>query len=91
MSEKETTLAEIVPDKTLDAKGLMCPMPLVNARKEILEMDVGQTLKIVATDKGSIKDFQGWARTAKNIDLLDQQEEVDNGTKLFLHFVKRVK
>ena len=31
-------MAEIVPDKTIDVKGLMCPMPLVNARKEILKM-----------------------------------------------------
>jgi TusA-related sulfurtransferase len=84
-------MAEIVPDKTIDVKGLMCPMPLVNARKEILKMDVGQILKVVATDKGSNKDFQGWARTAKNIDLLDQQEELVNGDKLFIHYVKRIK
>ena len=84
-------MAEIVPDKTFDAKGLMCPMPLVNARKEIMQMDVGQILKIIATDKGSMKDFQGWARTAKNVDLLDQQEELVDGDKLFLHYVKRVK
>lgn len=83
-------MAEIVPDKTLDAKGLMCPMPLVNARREILKMEIGQILKIVATDKGSMRDFQGWARTAKNIDLVSQQEEIVNGDKLFSHFVKRV-
>ena len=82
-------MAEIVPDKTFDASGLMCPMPLVNARKEILKMDVGQILKIIATDKGSTKDFQGWARTSKNVDLISQQEEVVNGDKLFLHYVKR--
>lgn len=84
-------MAELVPDRTFDAKGLMCPMPLVNARKEILKLDVGQILKIVATDKGSMKDFQGWARTAKDIELLSQQEEMENGNKLFLHYVKRVK
>ena len=84
-------MAEIVPDRTFDAKGLMCPMPLVNARKEIMKMDVGQILKIIATDKGSLKDFQGWARTANNIELLNQQEEMDNGDKLFFHYVKRIK
>ena len=83
-------MAEIVPDKTFNAKGLMCPMPLVNARKEILKLDVGQILKIVATDKGSMRDFQGWARTAKDVELLSQQEEVENGNKLFFHYVKRV-
>ena len=83
-------MAELVPDRTFDAKGLMCPMPLVNARKEILKLDVGQILKIVATDKGSMKDFQGWARTAKDVELLSQQEEMENGNKLFFHYVKRV-
>jgi tRNA 2-thiouridine synthesizing protein A len=84
-------MAEIIPDKTFDATGLMCPMPLVNARKEIMQMDIGQILKIIATDKGSLKDFQGWARTAKNIDLLNQQEEIADGKKLFFHYVKRTK
>jgi tRNA 2-thiouridine synthesizing protein A len=84
-------MTEILPDRTYDAIGLMCPMPLVNARKEIMQMDVGQILKIVATDRGSVKDFQGWARTAKNIELLAQQEDARNGNKLFIHFVKRVK
>jgi TusA-related sulfurtransferase len=69
----------------------MCPMPLVNARKEILKMDVGQILKIIATDKGSMKDFQGWARTAKDIDLLSQREDIVNGDKLFSHYVKRLR
>lgn len=84
-------MAEIVADRTLDAKGLMCPMPLVNARKEILQMGVGQILKVIATDKGSIKDFQGWARTAKNVELLDQQEDSEAEKKVFIHFVKRTK
>jgi tRNA 2-thiouridine synthesizing protein A len=53
-------------------------------------MNVGQILKVVATDRGSIKDFQGWARTAKNIELLDQQEDTGGEKKLFLHFVKRI-
>jgi TusA-related sulfurtransferase len=83
-------MSEIVPDRTYDAMGLMCPMPLVNARKEIMQMNVGQILKVVATDRGSIKDFQGWARTAKNIELLDQQEDTGGEKKLFLHFVKRI-
>ena len=83
-------MAEVVPDKTLDAKGLMCPMPLVNARKEIMKMDIGQILKIIATDKGSLKDFQGWTRTAKNVELVNQQEEVVEGDKLFFHYVKRI-
>lgn len=77
--------------EVLDARGLMCPMPLVNARKAVLQLDVGQTLKIVATDKGSIKDFQGWAKIAKNVELLEQAEEDEDGKTLYIHFVKRTK
>jgi TusA-related sulfurtransferase len=56
-----------------------------------MKMDVGKVLKIVATDRGSVTDFQGWARTAKNIDLLGQSEEQLNGKSVFTHFVKRTK
>lgn len=83
-------MSEIVPDRTYDAIGLMCPMPLVNARKEIMQMEVGQILKVIASDRGSVKDFQGWARTAKNIELIGQSEEARNGSKLFVHLVKRI-
>lgn len=83
-------MSEIVPDRTYDAIGLMCPMPLVNARKEIMQMDIGQILKVVATDRGSVKDFQGWARTAKNIELLEQHEEPGGEKKLFVHLVRRI-
>jgi TusA-related sulfurtransferase len=78
-------------DQTLDARGLMCPMPLVKARQELKGMQIGQVLKIVATDKGSNKDFQGWARTAKDIELLAQSEEMEADKKIFLHFVRKVK
>jgi len=83
-------MAEIIPDKTFDARGLMCPMPLVNARKQILQMDIGQVLEIVATDKGSMRDFQGWARTSKDVELVSQREDIVDGDKLFSHFVRRV-
>jgi TusA-related sulfurtransferase len=52
-------------DKMLDARGQNCPMPLVNARKEVGKLEVGQVLKVVATDRGSLADFQGWAKVAK--------------------------
>ena len=54
-------------DTLLDARGLNCPMPLVNARREIGKLQPGQVLKIVATDRGSVADFQGWAKVAKNL------------------------
>ena len=50
-------------DQTLDVKGAKCPMPLVKSRKAMADLAVGQVLKVVATDRGSVADFQGWAKT----------------------------
>ena len=76
-------------DKLLDARGLNCPMPLVNARKEIGKLEVGQVLKVMATDRGSLADFQGWARVAKNVALVGQDTESTDGTSMYVHYVKR--
>lgn len=76
-------------DDTLDVKGLNCPMPLVKARQTLNNMDVGKVLRVLATDRGSVKDFQGWAKTAKNIELLEQGEQSENGKTVFTHFVKK--
>jgi TusA-related sulfurtransferase len=76
-------------DQTLDVKGAKCPMPLVKSRKEIGKIDVGQVLRVVATDKGSVADFQGWVKTAKNVELLAQETEQDNGQELYVHYLRR--
>lgn len=78
-------------NETLDVKGLMCPMPLVKARKAIMDLEVGQVLAVLATDKGSVKDFQGWAKAAKNVELLSQDEVDDGGDTIYKHIVKRTK
>ena len=59
----------------LEAPGLNCPMPLVNARKEIRKLELGDVLKVVTTDRGSVADFQGWAKVAKNVELIGQETE----------------
>jgi tRNA 2-thiouridine synthesizing protein A len=76
-------------DKLLDARCLNCPMPLVNARKEIAKLELGQVLKVVATDRGSVADFQGWAKVAKNMELVGQETEAQEGANLYVHYVKR--
>jgi tRNA 2-thiouridine synthesizing protein A len=76
-------------DKLLDARGLNCPMPLVNARKEIGKVDLGQVLKVMSTDRGSVADFQGWAKIAKNVELVSQETESVDGADLYVHYVKR--
>ena len=76
-------------DKLLDARGLNCPMPLVNARKELGKLELGQVLKVVATDRGSVADFHGWAKVAKNMELIGQETESTDGTNVYVHYVKR--
>ena len=83
-------MSEITFDEELDARGLNCPMPLVKARKQIGGLDSGQVLRVVSTDRGSIKDFQGWAKIAKNIELLAQETDTENDNEIFLHYVKRI-
>jgi tRNA 2-thiouridine synthesizing protein A len=76
-------------DEMYDARGLNCPMPLVNARKEIGKIELGQVLKVVATDRGSVADFQGWAKVAKNIELVAQETETLDGANAFIHYLRR--
>jgi tRNA 2-thiouridine synthesizing protein A len=77
-------------DKMFDARGMNCPMPLVNARKEAGKLDLGQVLKVMASDRGSVADFQGWAKIAKNVELLAQEEEAVDGANVYVHYVKRI-
>lgn len=76
-------------DKVYDARGLACPMPLVNARKQIGTIEPGQVLKVLATDRGSVADFQGWAKVAKNVAIVGQETESMDGVSVYVHYVKR--
>ena len=49
-------------DKELDARGLNCPLPILRTKKSLTDMLSGQVLKIMATDPGSVKDFQAFSR-----------------------------
>ncbi len=61
-------------DIELDARGLNCPLPILRAKKALNDMRSGQTLKIVATDPGSVPDFRVFARHAGHA-LLEFSEE----------------
>lgn len=63
-------------DKVLDAKGLACPMPIVKTRKEMKDMESGQVLEILATDKGAKADMTAWAKSGGH-ELVDIQEDGD--------------
>jgi len=53
-------------DKTLDAKGLNCPLPILKAKKAITEVPKGGTLEVLATDPGSVSDFQAFCKATGN-------------------------
>lgn len=53
-------------DKELDARGLNCPLPILRAKKSLADMTSGQVLKILATDPGSVKDFQAFSKQTGN-------------------------
>ncbi|HWC05297.1 MAG TPA: sulfurtransferase TusA family protein [Methylomirabilota bacterium] len=76
--------------RTVDARGLKCPMPIVKAKKEIDAIPVGEILKVVATDPGSVLDFQGWIKTSTSYELVNQEEGQDEqGRKTFVHLLRR--
>lgn len=77
-------MAETAADLVLDARGLLCPMPVVKAGKEIQKLDPGQVLKILATDRGSVADVPAWAEDTGN-ELLEWHE--DDG--VFTYLVRR--
>ncbi len=61
-------------DSELDASGLNCPLPILRAKKAIAALDSGQTLRIVATDPGSVKDFEAFCKQTGN-ELVSSGEE----------------
>ena len=73
--------------QTLDQKGLLCPLPIINTAKEISKLSSGQILEVIATDPGAPIDFEGWAHTTGNI-LLDSIIE-DTSPKTFVFHIKK--
>ena len=53
-------------DRELDVKGLNCPLPILRTKKALSEMESGRILHVMATDPGSVKDFQAFARQTGN-------------------------
>lgn len=68
-------------DHVLDASGLNCPLPILKTRKALRDIQAGETLEVLATDPGSVADFQAFARTTGN-ELLEHGE--DNNVYRFL-------
>src|SRR5580765_2819797 len=78
----ETTTMEA--QKEIDTRGMNCPLPILKAKKALADMSSGDVLKVVATDPGSVRDFQAFARQTGN-ELLEQTSANDE----FVHFLRR--
>ena len=58
--------------KEIDTRGLNCPLPILKAKKALADMESGELLKVLATDAGSLRDFQAFAKQTGN-ELVEQQ------------------
>ncbi len=61
-------------DSELDASGLNCPLPILKAKKALASLSSGQVLRVIATDPGSVKDFEAFAKQTGN-ELVESKEE----------------
>lgn len=68
---------DIKIEKTMDLKGMPCPMPVVKVSKGIKEIEVGQVLLAETTDPGALADFPAWARTSGN-EIVETVQEGDS-------------
>ena len=71
-------------DKEIDTSGLNCPLPILKAKKALTDLHSGQTLKVIATDPGSWRDFEAFARQTGN-ELVSQEKTETN----FVYVLKR--
>lgn len=77
---------DVTPHQTLDASGLACPMPIIKTKKAVDGMKIGEILKMISTDPGSVSDVQAW--TAKTGQALLGHEEA-GGKHVF--YIKKMK
>ena len=70
-------------DRELDVRGLNCPLPILRAKKALGDLTAGQVLKVMATDPGSVKDFQAFCKQTGN-ELLSHSEGAE-----FTFFMKK--
>lgn len=68
----------------VDARGLRCPLPILRTKKALAQLNSGEILRVLATDPGSVRDFQAFAKQTGN-DLLSYSEEGEE----FEYYLKR--
>ncbi|MBS7350601.1 MAG: sulfurtransferase TusA family protein [Comamonas sp.] len=71
-------------DQEVDARGLNCPLPILKAKKALSQMESGQLLRVLATDSGSLADFQAFAKQTGN-ELVQQETQGQE----YIHLLRR--
>jgi TusA-related sulfurtransferase len=85
LESRPTQEREMQADKEIDTRGLSCPLPILKAKKALADLQSGQLLKVLATDPGSIRDFQAFSKQTGN-ELVEQQT-LDGGE--YVHLMRR--
>jgi tRNA 2-thiouridine synthesizing protein A len=79
-------MSEVTPEKTLDARGLKCPMPVVKTSQEMKSISVGGVLEVLATDPGSMADINAWTNSTGN-----ELVNMSKADGVFQFMIRRVK
>ncbi len=79
-------MSDIKISKTLDAKNLSCPLPILKTKKAIETIEIGEYLEVLATDPGSVTDIEAWSRSTGH-ELVNHSE--DSG--VYRYVIKRTK
>lgn len=75
--------------RTLDVKGLNCPMPVAKTGQESKRLADGEVLEVIATDSGSVSDLRAWADSTDGVEMLAQEEGEEDGQAVYRHYVVR--
>ncbi|MEK6690100.1 MAG: sulfurtransferase TusA family protein [Nitrospirota bacterium] len=79
-------MVEINADSVIDCRGMNCPMPVLKVKKAVDDLQVGQILRLEATDPGTKADIPAWAKRTGN-EVLSMAEEGG----IFIYYVKKMK
>jgi tRNA 2-thiouridine synthesizing protein A len=76
---------EITANQAVDVRGLNCPLPILRAKKALANMQSGEVLHVVATDPGSVRDFQAFSKQTGNALL----KHIENEQREFEYWIRR--
>jgi len=79
----------VKPSLTLDARGDMCPLPVMKTSKAIQQVEVGQILEVLATDPASKPDLEAWSRMTGHKIIAFQEES--GSPRIFKFYIQRTK